>query len=61
MHDYGVGVRLEDAETGKVIARVVATRDPKGKVIKISRKLFGVSGEGLKLKAESQVSGRGRL
>src|SRR5215210_1657789 len=26
-HDYGVGVRLEDAETGKVITRVVATRD----------------------------------
>jgi len=51
MHDYGVDVRLEDAETGKVLTSVVATRDPQGKVTKISRRLFGVSGEGLKLKA----------
>ena len=51
MHDYGVSVRLEDAETGRVVTRVVATRDAKGKVIKISRKLYGVSGDGLKLKA----------
>jgi hypothetical protein len=51
MHDYGVGVRLEDAETGKVITSVVATRDAEGKVSKVSRKLYGVSGEGLKLKA----------
>ena len=51
MHDYGVGVRLEDAETGKVITRVVAERDTNGKLIKVSRKLYGVSGEGLKLKA----------
>jgi hypothetical protein len=51
MHDYGVGVRLEDAETGKVITSVVATRDAQGKVTKVSRRLFGVSGEGLKLKA----------
>jgi hypothetical protein len=51
LHDYGVGVRLEDAETGKVITEVDATRDSAGKVSKVSRKLFGVSGEGLKLKA----------
>jgi hypothetical protein len=52
MHDYGVSVRLEDAETGKVITRIVATRDTNGKLIKVSRKLYGVSGEGLKLKAD---------
>jgi hypothetical protein len=51
MHDYGVGVRLEDVETGKVITRVVTTRDAHGKVEKVSRKLFGVSGDGLKLEA----------
>lgn len=51
LHDYGVGVRLEDVETGKVITEVDATRDSAGKVSKVSRKLFGVSGEGLKLKA----------
>jgi hypothetical protein len=51
LHDYGVGVRLEDAETGKLITRVEATRDSAGKVSKVSQRLFGVSGEGLKLKA----------
>ena len=50
LHDYGVRVRLEDAETGKVLAEVIATRDSAGKVSKISRKLFGVTGDGLKLK-----------
>src|SRR3982751_3902128 len=45
MHDYGTRVRLEDAETGKVITRIVATRDSSGKLIKMSRKLYGVSGE----------------
>jgi hypothetical protein len=50
MHDYGVSVRLEDAETGRVVTRVVATRDANGKVTKVSRKLYGVSGDGLKLK-----------
>ena len=50
LHDYGARVRLEDAESGKVLAKVEATRDSAGKVSKVSRKLFGVSGEGLKLK-----------
>jgi len=51
MHDYGTGVRLEDAATGKVLTQIVAERAPDGKLVKMSRKLFGVSGEGLKLKA----------
>jgi hypothetical protein len=51
MHDYGSRVRLEDAETGKVLTEVVAERTPDGKLIKVSRKLFGVSGKGLRLKA----------
>jgi hypothetical protein len=51
LHDYGVRVRLEDAETGKVLTMVTATRDSAGHVSKVSRKLFGVTGEGLKLKA----------
>jgi hypothetical protein len=50
MHDYGSRVRLEDAETGKVLTEVVATRAPDGKMVKMSRKLFGVSGKGLRLK-----------
>ncbi len=50
LHDYGVRVRLEDAETGKVLTVVEATRDSAGAVTGVSRRLFGVSGEGLKLK-----------
>jgi hypothetical protein len=51
MHDYGTRVRLEDAETGKLLTEVVAERTPEGKLVKMSRKLFGVSGKGLRLKA----------
>jgi hypothetical protein len=51
MHDYGSRVRLEDAESGKVLTQVVAERDAQGKLMKVSRKLFGVSGKGLQLKA----------
>ena len=51
LHDYGVRVRLEDAESGKVLTVVEAKRDSAGKVSAVSHKLFGVSGEGLKMKA----------
>jgi hypothetical protein len=50
MHDYGSRVWLEDVETGKVLTQVRAERDAEGKLVKMSRKLFGVSGEGLRLK-----------
>jgi hypothetical protein len=52
MHDYGAGVKLEDAESGKVLTQVAAERGPDGKLIKVSRKIFGVSGKGLRLKAK---------
>jgi hypothetical protein len=52
MHDYGSSVRLEDAETGKVLTQVKAERDANGKLLKVSRKIFGVSGQGLRLKAK---------
>jgi len=51
IHDYGVQVRLEDAASGKVLTRIDAERGPDGKVLKIGRKLFGVTGQGLSLKA----------
>jgi hypothetical protein len=54
LHDYGSLVRLEDAKTGKVLAQVVAKRDSTGRVLGVSRKLFGVSGEGLKLEGGHQ-------
>ena len=51
MHDYGVGVRLEDVETGKVLTRIDSKLSPEGKLQSIGRKLFGVTGQGLLLKA----------
>lgn len=51
LHDYGVGVRLEDAETGKELIDVTSTRDDKGRVAKVSRSLPGVRGRGVKLEA----------
>jgi hypothetical protein len=52
MHDYGNRVWLEDVESGKVLTQVTAQRDTEGKLVKVSRKLFGVSGDGLRLKAK---------
>jgi len=51
LHDYGVGVRLEDVATGKVLTQLSSVRLPDGKIKSMGRKLFGVSGEGLLLKA----------
>ena len=51
LHDYGVGVRLEDVETGKVIAQLSSVRTPDGKLRRMGRKLFAVAGDGLPLKA----------
>ncbi|NNG16934.1 MAG: hypothetical protein HKM89_10675 [Gemmatimonadales bacterium] len=54
LHDYGVAVRLEDAETGKIITQVDGQRLPDGKVTGVERKLFGVLGRGLKLRADKR-------
>jgi len=50
LHDYGVSVRLEDAETGKIMVTLVGKRDAEGHLLDVPRKLFGVSGEGMKIK-----------
>jgi hypothetical protein len=41
IHDYGVAVRFEDAETGKQIVRLKADRDKDGHVSKIGRFIWG--------------------
>ena len=51
LHDYGVGVRLEDVESGKVLTELASKRTPEGKIKGMGRKLFAVKGEGLLLKA----------
>jgi len=40
LHDYGKSVRLEDAETGKVMVRLSAKRDSTGRILEIPRKVF---------------------
>ncbi len=51
LHDYGREVRLEDAESGKVLTRVAARTRADGSLRGMERRLFGVSGAGLKLRA----------
>ena len=51
LHNYGVMVRLEDVESGKTVTRVEPTIDPNGEVNGMRRRLFGVSGEGIRLRA----------
>jgi len=51
LHDYGERVQLQDATTGKVLAEVEASVDKRGRIEGMERKLFGVSGRGLKLEA----------
>jgi hypothetical protein len=50
LHQYGREVRLEDVASGKVLARVKAIQRPDGSVLRMERHLFGVAGEGLKLR-----------
>ncbi len=51
LHDYGMGVRLVDVASGKVIARVKSEHDKAGKVSGVSRSLPGIRGGGVKLTA----------
>jgi hypothetical protein len=51
MHDYGVRVRLMDVESGKEVTEVAAKLDSTGKITGVERHLFGIWGDGLKLKA----------
>lgn len=49
LHDYGREVRLEDAASGKVLARVTAEADGAGRMRGVSRSLPGVRGAGVRL------------
>jgi len=51
LHDHGLGVRLVDLTSNKVVAQVRAERDQTGKVTGVSRSLPGVRGEGVRLRA----------
>ena len=51
LHDYGETLRLEDVESGRVLFKLEAKQDSTGRVLSVSRQLFGVSGRGRKLEA----------
>jgi hypothetical protein len=51
LHDQGEAVRLEDAETGRVLVNVRARRDADGTVHGVSRRLLALWGRGLHVKA----------
>lgn len=40
LHDYGVELRLEDAETGRVITRLEPERDEEGRVIAVEQRIY---------------------
>jgi hypothetical protein len=51
VHDYGVALRLEDAETGKVLVRLKAKRDAAGHVLSVPRFIWGFHDDALPLAA----------
>ncbi len=40
LHDYGSALRLEDAETDKVLVRLEGKRDADGKILGVAQKMF---------------------
>jgi hypothetical protein len=51
MHAYGTGMWLEDVESGKVITRIMPDLDSTGSITHMPVKLYGIFGEGLKVRA----------
>lgn len=51
LHDYGSSLELEDASTGKVLARLKARRDHDGHVEGVGRFIFGFNSDALRLQA----------
>jgi hypothetical protein len=51
LHDYAESLSLVDVASGKVLIALLPRSDSGGKVLGVSRKLFGVTGDGLRLRA----------
>ena len=56
LHDFGKELRLEDALSGKVLARVSAQRTAEGMVTGVSHRLYAIAGRGPHLVAGHQYS-----
>ncbi len=52
LHDYGAGLRLEDTKSGKTIVWIRPKRAPDGRVLGMSRQLFGTRGRGPRLRPD---------
>jgi hypothetical protein len=55
LHDYAESLELVEAATGKLIVSLAPTLDTNGRISQVSRKLFGISGAGRRLKAGRYV------
>lgn len=51
LHDYATSMVLSDAATGRTVVDLKPRPDPSGRLLGVERKLYGVSGAGLKLEA----------
>jgi len=52
LHDHGVELRIEDAESNKVLARVRGKRTADGRLVDVSRARFPLKRRGLRLRAD---------
>jgi hypothetical protein len=48
LHDYGVAIRLEDAESGATLVRLAATKDANGHIKSMARKFYAFNALRLK-------------
>lgn len=51
LHDYAESIALVDQTTGKVLFRLKAKTDSAGRLVSVARKFFGVTGDGLLIRA----------
>ncbi len=52
LHDWGKAIRLEDATNGKVLTSITTRLDSVGKIHRMPTKLFGIAGDGIRLRAQ---------
>lgn len=49
LHDHGQLLRLEEAESGKVVFELAAVHDSAGRLVEVPRQIFGATGRGRRL------------
>jgi hypothetical protein len=51
LHRFGVSLRLEDMETGRVLVELKPEHGAGGEILRMPHRLLGVSGDGIRLRA----------